>query len=375
MKSVVGKSNDNSGSVSKSLSDSTIYAPALNHTVPDAINASPTLRNRLPNVTGDIQVGGPPRTMVGGNLVDRISDFIGQVRLNLQPSKAVPGQASSHSEPEDSGNDQPEVDPDVQAVQHARQIAQDKVVEAEKFRANVQVSQGMYNPENNDDEFFMNTCHTEESAVERISKGNFLDLNKIYPRQNNYKASQDNRMELVNKDGKTYFVPASDNAKRVYNHHTWQKAFRVYATIYSKANPHRAAEILQYMDVIGNAASTFAWENVAAYDYVHRQLMHQKPNRTWSKIYLQGWTMSMKDHLSYKAGGGIKRSTSSGKKNNDPYCWRYNKNNCKRTNCRYEHRCSYCGAPGHGAMNCRKKRETEGGSHTEDKRIVEEAKN
>ena len=389
VKSVVGKGNNpvNSGEtathvsndlqdeeeniVTKSLSDSTIYAPALNKHVPEAINGSPTLSRQLPNVTGNIQVGGPPWTR---NLVDRISDFIGQVRLDMGQTSGGAGPSTANDQQE-SEDDQQALDPDTQAVRHARQLAQDKIVEAEKFRANVQVTQGMCNPDNNDEIFFMNTCHTEEAMTEKIGKGNFIDMNKIYPRQNDYKASLDNRMEIINKDGRTYFVPANENSKRVYNHQTWQKAFRVYATIYSRANPHRAAEILQYMDVIGNAASTFAWENVAAYDYIHRQLMHQKPNRTWSKIYLQGWSMTMKDHLTYKSNGGQNRKGGT-KKNIDPYCWRFNKNNCCRVNCRFEHKCSYCGATGHGVISCRKKPGTEGGGSqpTEDKRIVEQTK-
>ena len=68
------------------------------------------------------------------------------------------------------------------------------------------------------------------------------------------------------------------------------------------------------MDIIGNAASTFVWENVAAYDYIHRQLMHQKPNRTWSKIYQQGWSMSMKEHVSLRGNLSNNRRNSSGKK-------------------------------------------------------------
>ena len=248
-----------------------------------------------------------------------------------------------------------EQEEDARAIQQARDLARNKIVEAEKFRANIEVNRGGYNVDNDDDTFFMNTCHTDENLGEKALKGKFVDMNKIYPRQNDYKSSQDNRMEIINKDGHTYFVPAGENVKRVYNFHTWQKAFRVYATWYARGNPHRAAEILQYMDVIGNAASSFAWENVAAYDYVHRQLMDQKPNRTWSKIYQQGWSMSMKDHLNYKNNNSNRRSPGHKKEVKDPYCWRFNKNNCKRVHCRYDHRCSYCGATGHRAYNCRKK--------------------
>ena len=40
----------------------------------------------------------------------------------------------------------------------------------------------------------------------------------------------------------------------------------MYAAIYSEANPHRAAEIWQYMHVINTAAAAFIWDNVPSYD-------------------------------------------------------------------------------------------------------------
>ena len=345
--------------VEKALSDTTIYAPACVRRDPQIIASSPILRNRLQTATA---------AQASSTDYNNVAQILDRMRLENLVRAGEPGPSRVQEDPR-PGTSQAateELRPrtqdelDAEAVQRARKIAQDKIVEAEKFRASIDVPPGM-SRDNDDDAFFMNTCHTEQSETERISKGNFMDLNKIYPRQNDYKSSQDNRLEIVNRDGHTYFVPAGENTKRVFNYHTWQKAFRVYATIYSRANPHRAAEILQYMDVIGNAASTFIWENVAAYDYVHRQLMHQKPNRSWAKIYQQGWSMSMKEHVFSRGSNSNGQRQSNGKRSEkiDPYCWRFNKNNCKRVNCRYEHKCSYCGAAGHGSYNCRKKAEAE----------------
>ena len=72
--------------------------------------------------------------------------------------------------------------------------------------------------------------------------------------------------------------------------------------------------------------------------------------------------MSMKEHVGFRTVGNVGKRRGPDKKGaeQDPYCWRFNKNNCKRQNCRYDHRCSYCGAEGHGAYNCRKKAQNEG---------------
>ena len=270
--------NDNAGKrVCPSLSDLTMYVPAMVRRDPEMAQRSPVLRNHVLS-TGTIHQGATP--------VNQITSFLERVRMDEQ-GPGTSGEVRQHTADSRTSEDvrtekeadrrrspaTGALDKDEQAVLEARETARTRIVEAEKFRAAVDLVPGTYNPDNDDDTFFLNTCHTDESHAKEIEKGHFVDMNKIYPRQNDYKGSLDTRLEIINKDGHTYFVPAGDSTKRVFNFHTWQKAFRVYATIYSKANPHRAAEILQYIDVIGNAASAFVWENVAAYDYIHRQLM------------------------------------------------------------------------------------------------------
>ena len=95
-------------------------------------------------------------------------------------------------------------------------------------------------------------------------------------------------MEIVSRDGMAYFAPAQDKGSRINGLHRWEQAFRVYAAIYSQANPSRATEIWQYVHVINIAAGSYTWENVSFYDYTFRQLMSQKPKRSWAKTYTQG---------------------------------------------------------------------------------------
>ena len=143
----------------------------------------------------------------------------------------------------------------------------------------------------------------------------------------------------------------------------WEQAFRVYAAIYSKANPGRAAEIWQYVHIINVAASAYTWDNIANYDYTFRQLMAANPKRSWAKIYNQMWNISMRDPVSRNAPNfsgssqtGGKGFKGEGKKNKPKYCWAVNRGEkCKDgEKCKFVHRCSYCDAGGHGRNACPK---------------------
>ena len=101
---------------------------------------------------------------------------------------------------------------------------------------------------------------------------------------------------LSAREERTYFIPQSTNNTVKINHvRAWERAFRVYAAIYTQANPHRAAEIYQYVHTINLAAMSFSWDNVAYYDYHFRQLMAKNPQRSWGKVNTQLWSLAMRD--------------------------------------------------------------------------------
>ena len=172
-------------------------------------------------------------------------------------------------------------------IQDARQAAKEAILQAERFKARIQQPnrgnlistpkckldelRAMRYLESEDDEFFHTTCHIEEGLRIKIEQGKFVELDKlIQKRILQYGIKEEHRMQLVNKDGQSYFVPSVDRETRIDCIKKWEQAFRVYTTIYCKANPHRAGEILQYIDVIHRAAAIFNWDNVAKYDYVFR---------------------------------------------------------------------------------------------------------
>ena len=241
-----------------------------------------------------------------------------------------------------------------------------------------------------DDDFFRLTCHVDPSLISKIENGEFVDLERLLPkdRLTGSRPSNEQKLEWVRTEEGTYLVPSSnDKSNRISSFRKWEAAFRVYATIYCGANPLRSKEIWQYVSVIGTAASSFIWDNVANYDYTFRQLMAFNPKRSWAITYHHMWSLSMKDPLpknhlprnvNYFGGGGNKfnnpgkpNNTGSGNTNNNSgqsankmkkwaksptYCWSFNRGlKCKYGNkCRYIERCSYCDSQVHGVNICPK---------------------
>ena len=95
-----------------------------------------------------------------------------------------------------------------------------------------------------DDDFLHLTCHIEPSLIHKIEKGEFVELEKLLPKDkgSSFRNQDESRLEWVQRDGGTYLVPANRDSK-INGIRCWEQAFRAYATIYCGANPHRAKEI------------------------------------------------------------------------------------------------------------------------------------
>ena len=168
---------------------------------------------------------------------------------------------------------------------------------------------------------------------------------------------EETRMELVNRGGQTFFVPAkygsgADNSISSFSR--WEQAFRVFSNIFTNRYPERSSELIQYNHIMFTAAMTFQWENVYLYDREFRLHMSRFPNRSWAIILQQAWTMRMKDRITRRDGNfGYGKGDKKGSKKD--ICWRYNKGKCTYgNNCKFEHRCNTCNKYGHGAHICRR---------------------
>ena len=271
--------------------------------------------------------------------------------------------------------------------------AKELVIKAERFRVNVNAPSGinqnvdlqMLNLDI-DGQFFHVTCHLEEGLKSKIEKGEFVELEKLLPKPRG--RTHEHKLDLVYKDGHSYFIPVTSDMK-INSIQRWEQAFRVYAAVYSQANPLRAGEIWQYIHTINVAAGSYVWDNVYSYDITFRQLMHQYPQRSWAKLYNQMWNLAMREPLQKnfsnngqgmqnfgygqsgnngnsskaKSGTGENANNSSGKRKKPNYCWAFNKGFCKDgAACHFINRCSYCDALDHALPNCKKAKEANKGN-------------
>ena len=228
-----------------------------------------------------------------------------------------------------------------------------------------------------DDDFFHLTCHIEPSLIHKIEKGEYVELEKLLPKDKLGKIDE-SRLEWVQRDRGTFLVPGQKDNK-IGNFRKWEQAFRAYATIYCGSNPNRSKEIWQYITVINTVASAYQWDNVYNYDITFRHLMAFNPQRSWAVTYNQMWNLSMRDPLPKSNGykpyqhhsgsgyvqnqkswnawnGNSSRQSSNTKRNKSDYCWNFNKGVPCRfgSKCKFIERYKYCDSPTHGMHACHK---------------------
>ena len=221
----------------KSPSDTTIYAPAL-------VKSPQQIAQGNNNRDSDFSQRNPVDEMV--------SEFVDAVRLESQQAEMEKDRRASAVSVEQT------------ALDEAQARCRKSVQEAEKFQATIAVPKPGEN--NNyiipdigsgvsDDDFFHLTCHIDPNLIHKIEKGEFVELEKLLPKEKLGSGSNENRLEWVHRDAGTFLVPAQRDSK-ITSFCRWEQAFRAYATIYCGANPQRSKEIWQYITVINTAASS-----------------------------------------------------------------------------------------------------------------------
>ena len=206
-----------------------------------------------------------------------------------------------------------------------------------------------------DEGFMFVASHIDPVLKNKIEKGEYVRFSKLIARDR-VEVEEEVRMEMVNKDGKPVWVPASEkDLTTVNSFNRWEQAFRVFSDIYLKVHPQRAPELIQYNHVIYTALLSYSWDNVYKYDRLFHLHMEQNPTRQWSIILQQAWSLCLKDRLAgvqywVQQGETSKSSDCEGKP-----CYRFNRGKCTYgVNCKFEHKCLACGKFGHGTHNCRR---------------------
>ena len=207
-----------------------------------------------------------------------------------------------------------------------------------------------------DDEYMLVGAHVDEATYNKIIEGKYVDFGKLIP-HDRIAVEEDQRLEMIIRGGKTYWVPATETTS-ISNVIKWEQAFRVYSNIYTKQFPLCASKLIEYNHVIHSISSVYTWDNVYSYDKDFHIHMGKNPNCNWSIILQHSWSLRLRDKISRQDNSsGFNHNNnhkSGGGKSSDP-CRRYNKGKCNfGPSCRYDHKCSYCFKFGHTILNCRK---------------------
>ena len=109
--------------------------------------------------------------------------------------------------------------------------------------------------------------HIDAMLRDKIKKGEYVDFALLLPRDHLTLTAAEGRLELVHRDGQTYFVPSEkDGSPSITSFYRWEQAFRIFSNIYLKQHPERATELIQYNHIICSASTTYTWDNVYEYD-------------------------------------------------------------------------------------------------------------
>ena len=219
-----------------------------------------------------------------------------------------------------------------------------------------------------DQDYLSLGSHVDQLTQEKIKKGEYVDFSKLLPKDR-VLVEEDSRMELVIRNGQTFWTPVSE-AIAINSFSKWEQAFRIFANIYTSEYLQRSSELIQYNHIIHSIAGTYTWENVYVYDREFRLHISRHPERSWSVILQQAWSMKLRDriicndnvsnnnghsHFHQAANSQVSPGSMGTKSKINEPCCRFNRGKCKfGASCRYEHRCSYCHKFGHTVINCRK---------------------
>ena len=150
------------------------------------------------------------------------------------------------------------------------------VKDAELSKAKLNRPPGMEYNYACDEQFFRMLAHIDKTLQDRIKKGDVdIDLSKLLVKKK--MSSESDKLEIRNKDGRSFFVPSSEKDQPIINcFKRWEQAFRILSGIYTQMHPDRANQLYHYVDTISTAADSFVWENVYNYDQTFRQSSYDR---------------------------------------------------------------------------------------------------
>ena len=147
-----------------------------------------------------------------------------------------------------------------------------------------------------DNEYQMIGSHLDKQIKRKIQCFEYVDFSKLVHRNKSF--SDDQRLELISKNGMTYLSPMSERkAVNINSYLRSEQAFIVYSNVLTECFPQKATELLQYNHTIHTASMSYIWDNVYHYDKEFRHHISRHPTWSWAVILQQAWTIILKDRV------------------------------------------------------------------------------
>ena len=90
--------------------------------------------------------------------------------------------------------------------------------------------------------------HLDDQTCQKIIRGDYVDFCRLLPKERISHEDKGSKMELVIKNGKTFWSLVSDSVA-ITSFGRWEQAFRIYSNIYTKAHPQKSTQLIQYNHV------------------------------------------------------------------------------------------------------------------------------
>ena len=121
-----------------------------------------------------------------------------------------------------------------------------------------------------DQDYQMIDACVDEITRRKIQNLEYINFCKLINKQK--LKEEDQRMEIVSRNGMTFLAPISyREATQINSYFKREQSFRIYSNILTTKLPGKATELLQYNHTIQTASTSYAWENMYSYDREFRQ--------------------------------------------------------------------------------------------------------
>lgn len=226
--------------------------------------------------------------------------------------------------------------------------------------------------------------HVSTAMRQKIVNGEFVDLGALlFGRE-----TEPTQGFTFNASGALIAIP--QRTRQIFTIDQWTDAFITFTAIFVTQHPHRAPELLKYMNIIREAAHKFAGPGWRQYDIEFRRRHAATPTASWALIDGELWCTILMSYGSQRAVGFSRGGpeTYSGVRpmyaqqgrprdaavatnalihpargsafNSNRVCYAFNRREgCKwGANCRWPHVCAGCRSPSHAAYICTGKQQS-----------------